>query len=85
MDRRWALLPGLDKFNLKREALAARLFVFEHQDEFQVLFDPNHPGKEMKFKLLTVYERLFSRDVFSMPISTFLHVLDYAISFRWLF
>ena len=31
------LFPELDGFELKNEALAARMFVFEHQDEFRVL------------------------------------------------
>ena len=74
------LFPELDGFELKGEALAARMFVFEHQDEFRVLVDPKKPEKGRRLCLFTIYERLYSGDVCSKPIPSFLHVLDYVIS-----
>ena len=77
------LFPELDGFELKSEALAARMFVFEHQDEFRVLVDPKQPEKGRRLCLFTIYERLYSGDVCSKPIPSFLHVLDYVISSMW--
>ena len=59
------------------------MFVFEHQDEFRVLVDPKKPEKGRRLCLFTIYERLYSGDVCSKPIPSFLHVLDYVISFMW--
>ena len=76
--------PELDSFELKSEALAARMFVFEHQDEFRVLVDPKKPEKGRRLCIATIFERLFSDEgACSKPIPTFLHVLDYVISFMW--
>ena len=57
------------------------MFVFEHQDEFRVLVDPKKPEKGRRLCLFTIYERLYSGDVYSKHIHPFLHVPDYAISF----
>ena len=54
------LFPELDGFELKSEALAARMFVFEHQDEFRVLVDQKKPEKGRRLCLFTIYERLYS-------------------------
>ena len=78
-----ALFPELDGFELKSEALAARMFVFEHQDEFRVLVDPKKPEEGRRLCLFTIYERLYSRDVCNKPIPSFLHVPEYVISFMW--
>jgi len=59
------------------------MFVFEHQDEFRVLVDPKQPEKGRRLCLFTIYVRLYSGDVCSKPIPSFLHVLDYVISFMW--
>ena len=48
------LFPELDGFELKSEALAARMFVFEHQDEFRVLVDPKKPEKGRRLYLFTI-------------------------------
>ena len=77
------LFPELDSFAFKSEALAARMFVFEHQDEFRVLKDPKKPQNGRYMCLTTIFERLFSGDVCSKPIPLYLHVLDYVISFMW--
>ena len=77
------LFPELDSFELKSEALAARMFVFEHQDEFRVLVDPKQPEEGRRLCLFTIYVRLYSGDVCSKPIPSFLHVLGYVISFMW--
>ena len=78
------LFPGFGVFELKREALAVRLFVLEHQDEFRFLVDPIKPKKSWGLCLLTISERL-NRDssALAMPIPSYLHVPDYAASFMW--
>ena len=48
------LFPELDGFELKSEALAARMFVFENQDEFRVLVDPKKPEKGRRLYLFTI-------------------------------
>jgi hypothetical protein len=59
------------------------MFVFEHQDEFRLLVDPKKPEKGRRLCLLTIFERLYTGGVCSKPIPSFLHVLDYAVSFMW--
>ena len=54
------LFPELDGFELKSEALAARMFVFEHQGEFRVLVDPKKPEKGRRLYLFTIYLPLVS-------------------------
>ena len=83
----WAatnLFPELEVFELKREALAVRLFVLEHQNEFRFLVDLKKPEKGWGLCLLTIFQSL-NRDskAFSMPIPSYLHVFDYAVSFMW--
>ena len=48
------LFPELDGFELQSEALAARMFVFEHQGEFRVLVDPKKPEKGRRLYLFTI-------------------------------
>jgi hypothetical protein len=57
------LFSELDKSELKSEAHSARLFVYEHQDEFKVPVDPKKPEKGKKLCLITMYGRLYSGDV----------------------
>jgi hypothetical protein len=77
------LFPELSSFEFKAEALAARMFVFEKQDEFQVLIDPDKPEKGRRLCLISIYNRLHSGDVCTKPIPAYLHVLDYVTSFMW--
>ena len=51
--------PELGAFELKSDSLAARMFVFEHQDEFRVLVDPKKPEKGLRLCLAAIFERLF--------------------------
>ena len=85
----WAvteLLPGLGVLELKREALAVRLFVLVHQDEFRFLVDPKKPEKGWGLCLSTIFGRLNrERNALSMPIPSYLHGPDYAPSFMWQF
>jgi len=51
------LFPELDSIAFKSEALAARIFLFENQEDFFVLKDPAKPQNGRHMDLAVIFKR----------------------------